>query len=290
MKKIILIVFSMLCILKIDAQALRVGSYNVRYMNDEDVASGNGWKTRAPLVCNLINVMDLDVFGSQEVLDAQLHDMLKNLEDYNYIGVGRDDGKKEGEYAPIFYKPSKLKLLKSGVFWLSQTPDVIGSVGWDAALPRICTYGYFKVRQSEKKVWFFNLHMDHVGVLARENASKLVLQKIKEFCGSEPAILTGDFNVDQHNKIYSILSDSPLLKDCYHAAKHRIASNGTWNDFKPNKKTDKRIDHIFVSPVFTVDDYAILTNVYWTPSTNEQGKYDIRIPSDHYPVIAEIQF
>lgn len=290
MKKIILILFSVLCILNVDAQALRVGSYNVRYMNDEDASSGNGWKTRGPLVCNLINVMDLDVFGAQEVLDAQLHDMLKSLEDYKYIGVGRDDGKKEGEYAPIFYKPSKVELLKSGVFWLSQTPDVIGSVGWDAALPRICTYGYFKVRESGKKLWFFNLHMDHVGMKARENASKLVLQKIKEFCKGEAAILTGDFNVDQHNEIYSILNNSPLLKDCFHVAKHKVAPNGTWNDFKPNKKTDKRIDHIFVSPSCTVSDYAILTNMYWTPSATEPGKYDMRIPSDHYPVIAQIQF
>ena len=146
--------------------------------------------------------------------------------------------------------------------------------------------------------------MDHVGVVARREATKLVIRKIQEMAGNRiPVILTGDFNVDLTDETYRILSDSGILKDAYISAEQRFAENGTFNDFKPDLKTDSRIDHIFLSPRFKVRHYGILTNSYWSESTDKQmlrsnqapkeikfGRFIRRIPSDHYPVLVKIEF
>jgi hypothetical protein len=104
-------------------------------------ASGNGWERRCPVVCDIIRVESFDIFGSQEVLHGQLEDMLKALPQYAYVGAGRNDGKTKGEYAPIFYRTDRIKCLSDGMFWLSQTPEVVGSLGWDAKYTRICSQG-----------------------------------------------------------------------------------------------------------------------------------------------------
>lgn len=219
--------------------------------------------------------------GTQEVLVDQLHDMLDSLPDYSYLGVGRDDGKETGEYAAIFYRKDRLDVLKDGHFWLSQTPDK-PSLGWDAACIRICTWAQFKDKETKRKFWFFNLHMDHVGVVARRESAKLVISRIKSLVkDDEPVVLTGDFNVDQHDEIYGIFSKSGILKDCYANAKMKMANTCTWNDFMQDKMNDNRIDHIFVSPSVSVDRYAILTESYWLGNTR-------RNPSDHYPVMVKV--
>lgn len=278
------------------AQKLNVASYNIRQANSGDTKAGNGWERRAPIVCQLIRFHDFDIFGSQEVYNSQLNDMLGLLPEYSYIGVGRDDGKTKGEYSPIFYKKDMFRLLKSGHFWLSENTDYPNR-GWDAVLPRICTWGQFKDKRSGLRFWFFNLHMDHVGVEARRHSARLVLDKIKEMCGKDPVILTGDFNVDQTHQSYAMLKDSGILEDSYLKAKINYTSNGTFNDYDPNLFTDSRIDHIFVSPMFGVERYGVLTDIYWTKK--ETGKavnsgnfpkevsltdYEVRVPSDHYPV------
>ena len=293
MKHIILFISFMFVFMGIKAQSLYVGAYNIRNQNDYDVQNGNGWERRCPVICDMINFEDLDLFGMEEVLVGQLHDLLKGLDGYSYIGVGRDDGKEGGEYSPIFYKTAKFKLLNSGYFWLAPN-TTYPNKGWDAACIRICTWGHFEDRQTKKIFWHFNLHMDHMGVVARRESAKLVVSKIREFCKDEPVILSGDFNVDQTNEIYSIFTKSGILKDSYASAKHRFAENGTFNNFNPNIKTDSRIDHIFVSPSFSVNGYAVLTNCYWTPvqgnTDTKDVKYQPRTPSDHYPVVAHLVY
>lgn len=280
MKRILLVAILMVCAVVVSAQDLYVGTYNIRYKNKDDSIKGNVWTKRCQVMCDQINFESPDVLGMQEVLVGQLHDFQRLLDNYSYIGVGRDDGKEAGEYAAIFYKNDRVKLLDSGNFWLNETPDV-PKLGWDAACIRICTWGKFKDLRTKKKFYFFNLHMDHVGVVARREAAKLVVSRIKEMAQDAPVVLTGDFNVDQTDEIYGIFTHSGILKDSYENARIRFAENGTFNSFKVETKTDSRIDHVFVSPSFKVEAYGLRTDSYWT-----NGRRNL---SDHYPVFVKLR-
>jgi len=284
------------------AQSFTIGQFNVRYDNVRDQQAGNGWNTRVKKIGTMIRYEDWDIFGAQEVLHDQLNDLLNTLNGYDYIGVGRNDGETKGEYAPIFYKKSRFQCLKNGQFWISETPDIAGSKGWDADQTRICTWGLFEDKSSKWRFWAFNLHMDHKGVKARHEGAKLVLAKIRELCGDQPYILTGDFNVDQNNEIYELLTSSGALIDTYAAAGRRMAETGTTNSFKSDYHTDSRIDHIFVSPRFRTHAYGILTYAYWKPiektnkrsdtpdrGADEMVQHDARMLSDHYPVVARVE-
>ena len=318
-KRLISFGFFLFLIIFVSAQEMLVGSYNIRYKNWNDSVQGNMWPKRCQVICDQINFMAPVIFGTQEVLYSQLLDMQKALDGYDYIGIGRDDGKHGGEHEAIFYKKDKLQLLDHGDFWLNETPDK-PALGWDAACIRICTWGKFSVKTSQdnetnkksnshnveapKTFYYFNLHMDHVGVVARREAAKLVVKRIKEMTNGLPVILTGDFNVDQNDEIYTIFTQSGLLKDSYDAARIRFAENGTFNAFKTEYFTQSRIDHVFVSPSTQVEAYGVFTNSYWTPNeqSNESKKafdapqeisfntYTRRNPSDHYPVFVRLKF
>ena len=166
----------------------------------------------------------------------------------------------QGNISAIFYKTGMFRLLENGNFWMSETTDKPNK-GWDAALPRICSWGNSGICTGFV-FYLFNLHMDHVGVKARAESAKLVLQKIKELDQKTPVILTGDFNVDQRNESYALINNSGLLKDSYEITALRYAQNGTFNSFRTDNKTDARIDHIFVSAQFSVERYGILTDTY----------------------------
>lgn len=280
MKRILLVAILMVCAVVVSAQDLYVGTYNIRYKNKDDSIKGNVWTKRCQVMCDQINFESPDVLGMQEVLVGQLHDFQRLLDNYSSIGVGRDDGKEAGEYAAIFYKNDRVKLLDSGNFWLNETPDV-PKLGWDAACIRICTWGKFKDLRTKKKFYFFNLHMDHVGVVARREAAKLVVSRIKEMAQDAPVVLTGDFNVDQTDEIYGIFAHSGILKDSYENARIRFAENGTFNSFKVETKTESRIDHVFVSPSFKVEAYGLRTDSYWA-----KGRRNL---SDHYPVFVKLR-
>ncbi len=299
MKRLLLFALLLLSF-QLSAQQLTVGSYNIRYKNWNDSVQGNVWNKRCQVICDQLNFMAPDVFGTQEVLYGQLQDMKEALDGYDYIGIGRDDGERAGEHEAIFYKTDKIKLLDHGDFWLSETPEKPG-LGWDAVCVRICTWGKFSM--DEAIFYYFNLHMDHVGVIARREAAKLVVARIREIAQGAPVVLTGDFNVDQTNEIYTIFTESGLLKDSYDAARIRFAENGTFNAFKTEYYTTSRIDHVFVSPEIQVESYGVLTNSYWTPDETIDtlkafdapqeisfDKYIRRNPSDHYPVFVKVKF
>ncbi len=303
MKKLILSLIVLLCAGLLQAQQLNVASYNLRNANKGDSINGNGWGQRYPYIAGLVEFHDFDIFGTQECKHHQLEDLKQAMPHYDYIGVGRDDGKQGGEYAAIFYKKDKFKLLDHGDFWLS-TETTYPNKGWDAALPRICTWGIFKDKKSGFKFMFFNLHMDHIGVEARKESAKLILAKIKETGGKLPVILTGDFNVDQHNESYELLNESGILRDSYAAAEFKYAPNGTFNNFSPDLKTDSRIDHIFISKPFTVKKYGVLTDTYRSEASESNKelksgnfpkevslrKYQARTPSDHFPVMVVLNY
>jgi endonuclease/exonuclease/phosphatase family metal-dependent hydrolase len=316
MKRLLLFIL-LLTALQLNAQEMLVGTYNIRYKNWNDSVQGDQWPKRCQVICDQVNFMAPDIFGAQEVLYGQLCDMLKALDGYDYIGIGRDDGYRGGEHEPIFFKKDKLELLDHGDFWLNETPDK-PALGWDAACIRICTWGKFAVKQKEgpqrrglfnrrkkepqKILYYFNLHMDHVGVVARREAAKLVVAKIQEIAQGLPVIITGDFNVDQDNEIYTIFTNSGLLKDSFESARIRFAENGTFNSFKTEYYTTSRIDHVFVSPSTYVEAYGVLTDSYWTPDDSDDAlkafdapqeiSFDTHVrrnPSDHYPVFVKLR-
>lgn len=301
MKNLIIAFFTITCI-TLQAQELKVGTYNLRYNNTHD--SINAWPNRKNVVISLIRFYDFDVLGTQEALSDQVADLLTGLPDYAIVGVGRDDGKTKGEYAAIFYKKSKFTLMNSGTFWLSEKDIRRPNKGWDAALPRICTWVQLKDKKTNKIFFHFNTHFDHVGKQARANSARLIIAMIKKIAGNAPVILSGDFNVDQNNDPYKLIVNSGILWDAYSTARVRFALNGTFNAFNSQAYTDSRIDHVFVSRKFKAIRYGVLTDSYRKPlnesvlkarSDNFPGEVhlyqtDALLPSDHFPVLVQAQF
>lgn len=262
--------------------SLKIGTYNIRLINGGDRSAGNGWEQRSPYLLALLRYEAPDIFGAQEVRPEQIPDMTEALPEYDWVGVGRDDGADKGEFVPVFWLRERFEALDKGWFWLSESPDVPGK-GWDAACNRVCTWVHLKDRKSGKKIWFFNLHMDHVGVVAREESAKLIVSKIEQMCHDDEVVfVTGDYNVDQNDSIFNIFEESSVLTDSYAKAADRFIPNGTYNAFDVGRYTELRIDHIFVSPAVDVEFFAVRTDMYW--SENEDGSFTPRTPSDHYPV------
>lgn len=278
-----------------------LATYNIRYYSKSDSVNGNVWSVRCPVIADMVKFHDFDIFGTQEGLKHQLEMLKSCLPGYDYIGGGRNDGKESGEHAAIFYDTAKFDLVDHGDFWLSETPDRPGR-GWDAALPRICTWGKFRHKGSGKMFLFFNLHMDHIGKEARIESGKLIEKKIKEWQEELPTFLSGDFNVDQNNECYSSICNSGFFNDSHEVSDFVYATNGTFNDWKPAGFSPSRIDHIFVSKDIHVSKYGILTDTYRTTDNPEyQNKavdsfdvevldYETRLPSDHFPIRITVSF
>ena len=191
MKKLLASLFFVFTTLFTYGQQFHVASYNVRYANPADEQRGNGWSQRCPVICNQIAYESFDLVGMQEVLKSQFDDLSNRLSrDYGCIGVGRNDGKTSGEYAPIFYKKDRFILLDSGCFWLSETPDK-PSVGWDAKYPRICSWAQLQDRNTGNTLYFLNTHFDHVGKQARKESACMIVKWIRRHSDCGETILVG---------------------------------------------------------------------------------------------------
>lgn len=266
---------ALLCIssLAVNAQDVKVLSYNIRL----DVASDteNRWDNRKAMLTEQVEQLSPDFMGVQEALPQQMDYLDSNLKNYDYIGVGRDDGKREGEFSAIFYDKSKYKVIKQSTFWLSETPEKV-SFGWDAACRRVCTYGLFESTLSKQRIWIFNTHFDHVGNVARVNSAKLILQKIKELNKDNlPFVLTGDFNLEDNSESIKLISSQ--LNDSRLVAKAITGPVATFNGFKVDEPATKRIDYIFIPKGIIVKQYKVLLEIK-----------DNRYPSDHFPVYVEL--
>ena len=255
-------------------EEIRVASYNIRLNTPNDGI--NAWPNRKDDVKALIQYHDFDIFGTQEGFYEQLQDLCE-MPEYAYFGAGRDDGMNGGEHSAIFYKTSRFSVVESGNFWLSETPDVPGK-GWDATCcNRICSWVKFKDNSTQKEFYFFNVHFDHQGVIARKESGKLMVQKIKEITNGAPVICTGDFNSTPETE--QILAMQTILNDSRNvSAMPPYGPVGTFNGFKFDAPMKDRIDYIFVSKEFSVLKYAVLTDA------KEQ-----RYPSDHQPVVADVK-
>lgn len=255
-------------------------TFNVRYDNPGD--SLNSWPYRRDTVCGFIRTRGLDVVGMQEVLHGQLEDLKAGLPGYAAVGVGRDDGKEAGEYSPLFYRADKFELLDSSTFWLSQYPDSAGFIGWDGACTRIATWAKLRDRATGKVFMAVNTHFDHVGTEARRQGALLIIRRIKDIVGDRPAVLTGDFNVNDRSEAYRTLTTNDfVLRDAYKIADRRTGPAYTFHDFgrEPMERREK-IDFIFVTPHVKVLRADIAPN----PET------PTGYLSDHNPHMALLEF
>ncbi len=276
MKKIVSILL-LLIPAALFSQQMNIVSYNIRLNTASD--GENAWPNRIEMVTGLLQFHEAEIFGLQEALYDQIQDIEKGLPDYEWFGVGRDDGEKAGEFSPIFYNKSKFILYDHGTFWLSETPDV-PSKGWDAALNRIVTWGRFQSKVTGKQFLVFNTHFDHRGTEARKNSALLIEKKIREMTRNKnlPVILTGDFNLTPDTEPIILLKK--YMKDSFEITETPpYGPVGTFNGFNIDADlSSNRIDYVFVHGGVDVLKYAALTDFK-----------DHRFPSDHLPVFAKVQ-
>jgi endonuclease/exonuclease/phosphatase family metal-dependent hydrolase len=259
-------------------------TYNIRYGTAPD--GKNSWKFRRPLVARLISQQNPDIVGTQEALRFQLDDLCGDLGCYEKIGVGRTDGKCEGEYAAILYKRDHFSIQNYGTFWFSDTPEVAGSCHWGNSQPRICTWAFFKRKTDESMFAVYNVHLDHHSYRSRQKSIELLNLILSTHTDTLPVIITGDFNVIEQNRIIrqikgkkrnvdSSSTGSRCFTDAYRQM-NRFSCAGTFNLFT-GFRFGPRIDYIFTEQVLRVHECSIIR-------TNFNGRY----PSDHFPVTAKI--
>lgn len=270
---------------RVNSPPVRVMSFNIRYNNAED--KENAWPNRKRMVASMFRFHRADISGIQEALKDQVDDLESLLPEYAWCGVGRSDGKAGGEFSAILYRKERFRLLESSTFWLSDTPEVAGSKGWDAALPRIVTWARFRDVQTGQTFFVFNTHFDHIGQRARAESARLLVARIEKIAGNSPVVVTGDFNGNESSEPYRILTSAGVPNDArpekrlqdarYKSALEHHGPTSTFNGFGPLVPGAK-IDHVFVRGGIKVLQHGVLAD-----------RWDGRWPSDHLPVIVEIE-
>lgn len=278
MKKLINLIACGLLVLSVNAQQLNVMTFNIRYNNTAD--GENSWPNRKDKAISQILYHDVQLLGVQEALVDQMKDLHEGLKKFKGLGVGRN-GDTKGEYSAIFYDTTRFKLLESQTFWLSQHPDQVASVGWDAALSRVVTWAKFKDLKTKKKFYFFNTHFDHVGKNARAESAKMILRRVKEIAGKSPVIVTGDFNSYSSDEPYKLMVDvtnPERLTDTKDiSTTPHYGPSGTFNGFTAKEMANEPIDYIFIKNGGKVLKHATLSQTWGG-----------RFSSDHFPVLATV--
>jgi endonuclease/exonuclease/phosphatase family metal-dependent hydrolase len=264
---------------------LTVVSFNIRFGTASD--GDNHWDKRREFLVETIKTLNPDLLGTQETLGFQRDYLAKELAEYDYSGVGRDDGKEAGEMMALYYRRARFEKLDGGHFWLSETPDVVGSKSWDSSLPRMVTWVKLRDRNqaNSPNILFLNTHFDHRGPTARLESAKLIRQKTVDLGKDCCVVVTGDFNADQQSPPYEALfgalnsQQAPVI-DTYRAVHaERKANEGTFSGFSPSQTAGARIDWIGVSRDWKVQSAAI-----------DRTARDGRTPSDHFAVTATLSY
>jgi len=258
------------------SQEMKLMTYNIKYDNKKDTV--NNWNDRKTDMVELIKHYGAGFVGMQEVLFDQLNYLDDALDNFEYVGVGRDDGERQGEFSPILYNTDKYKVLESSTFWLSDTPEKV-SVGWDAAMERICTYGLFEEKGTKLKFLVFNTHFDHIGKTARKKSAALIVSKIQEINSENiPVVLMGDLNLTPDSAPIKYLQNE-MVDGQGASITPFYGPTGTFNGFNQNQILDRRIDYIFVKG-FEVSGYVHIDD------RMENNKHI----SDHLPVLITVAF
>ena len=259
---------------KNESEGLKVMSYNIRYGSADD--GTNSWKYRWPATVEMLNEVKPDVFGVQEALDFQVEFVSEMVRDYKGYGVGREDGKHDGEHMAIFWNKKTVKMMKSGTFWLSETPEK-PSMGWDAACYRTATWALMKDKKTGKKFYFVNTHLDHEGEEAQKNGLKLIVDRIASINPEGyPMVLTGDFNITPDNP--GLVDLDKIMTSTRKIAK-KTDSKGTFNGWRKDRPGPV-IDYIYVSGFSEVSEYETITKEFAKKP----------FISDHYPIMSVLKF
>ena len=258
------------------ATSLSVMTFNMRYDNPED--GQNNWRFRRERIAGVIKAQEVDVLGTQELLSNQFNDLSGLLTGYQGVGVGRLDGAESGEYCAVFFRKDRFTLLDSGTFWLSETPEVVGSLGWDGACERIATWVVLRDRDG-RELFFIDTHLDHVGQVARDEGVSLLMKRIETLSGGRPVILTGDFNSEPGSSVVAPVQKDGVLRDAKAIAAQRSGTDWSFSDFGQIPEAERPLlDYIFVSGDIEAVRYEVLPDIF-------DGGY----VSDHAPVMAVVK-
>ena len=280
MKKIALLLLAAVMVLpmnaankeKKDDNTLKVMSYNIRLGSAND--GTNSWGLRYPATAEMIEDQMPDIFGVQEALASQIRFIEDNFVNYKSVGVGREDGKKDGEHMSIFWNKKTVSLLKWGTFWLSETPEK-PSMGWDAACKRTATWALMKCKKTGKKFYYVNTHLDHKGTEAQKNGLKLIVDRIDDINPEGyPMILTGDFNITPDNP--NLVELDSKMQSVRKVAE-KTDNHDTFNGWGKGKGV---IDYIYASGFSAYPEYQTVIKRY----------ADRKFVSDHYPICAVLVF
>jgi endonuclease/exonuclease/phosphatase family metal-dependent hydrolase len=277
MKKLILLLVFVISLINSFAQTenIKVMTYNIRCGFCEDSSDVNNWSNRKYLVAYLIKSHHPDLIGLQEAEMFQVNELIEMLDEYDWYGVSREDGKERGESTAILYKKKRFEPLSKQTLWLSETPELV-SKGWDAALNRTVTIIKFKEKLSCNEVYYANTHFDHIGEQARTESSRLIINELGKYTGDYPVIFSGDLNYTSSSEGYKILYSK--LFDTKSVSEKESGGNITYTGFGKDIQPDNKIDFIFVNDKVKVLNHIVDTTLF-------NGLY----PSDHYPVISEIK-
>lgn len=260
---------------------LSIMSFNIRFGTARD--GKDSWHIRRPLVVKTLLQHSCDIFGLQEALKFQLDEIITDLPNFDFIGVGRENGIHKGEHTAILYKKSKFDLIESSTFWFSETPEIAGSCHWGNRSPRICTWALLKEKGQKSYFYIYNVHLDHQSQYSRQKSCELLSDRICSRKYKAPVIITGDFNAVESNEIIKFLrgvrcmrsgkSNIFPLSDAYRAV-HPKALGGTLHLFR-GIRYGPRIDFIFADPHFKVLSSEII-----------RSHFNNKYPSDHFPLLA----
>ena len=274
-KKIFMLAAAMIMSLPLlqaqESEGLKVMSYNIRLGSAQD--GTNSWALRYTATGKMLEDQKPDVFGVQEALEYQVR-YIEEMCGYESVGVGRENGKKEGEHMSIFWNKKTVSMLKWGTFWLSETPEK-PSKGWDAECFRTATWALMKDKKTGKKFYFVNTHLDHKGTEAQKNGLKLIVDRIAEINPDGlPMVLTGDFNIEPKNPA---LKDLDARMQSTRKIAEKTDDHATYNGWG---KSSTMIDYIYVSGFSSCPEYQTVTKRY----------EDRKFISDHYPIFARLIF
>ena len=260
---------------------LKVMTFNVR-VPLANPTPADAWVNRRQPTAECIRTYSPDLIGTQEGVYFQLKQILADQGGvYDWIGLGREGGSR-GEFMAIFYRKDRLEPLEYDHFWLSDTPDVMGSKTWGPKLPRMVTWVRFKDRATDQEFYLINTHLDHQVQVAREKSAELIRKRVEELNTALPIILTGDFNANaQKNKVYDILTSDGFFTDTWFTAPKNLgptdvgSTNGTYTG---PKQGNARIDWILTRGPVTAETIEVIT-----------FKKDEHYPSDHFPVMTQLK-